>query len=54
MVSFRLISGEGGITLSCLIMSRFFLAFYGINACVIFAKVTELQLGKFWMIGYWS
>lgn len=33
-------------------MNRFFLAFYGVNTCVIFAKVMELQLGK--ALDYWS
>lgn len=54
MGTFRLISGEGEITLSFLIIHRFFfLAFYGVITCVIFAKVVELKLDQVWMIAYW-
>lgn len=55
MVTFRLISREGEIILSFLIIHRFFffLAFYDIITCVSFAKVAEWKLGKVWMIGYW-
>lgn len=53
MDAFRLISGEGEITLSFLIIHRYFLAFYGVITCVIFAKVVELKLEQVWMIAYW-
>lgn len=55
MVTFRLISGRGEVTLRLLIIRRVFLPFMVLFITgVIFTTVAELKLGKVWMVGHWS